>query len=212
MKKRMPWMFWSLIVLLWLAACASGTGDTPPATEEPVGLPNPASVYCEEQGGRLEMRGDENGTYGVCIFDDGSECDEWAYWRGECGPASDAEHVNVALEAGLAQAVKLELLELDPSAESSQPRRLRLTIDDEFQLADVVRSLNTATPRTPQTLCVPRFQLRFSLADGTQQELGYLCDPAQPTLSGEQDFWHNQEAAAPSLFVALMERHLEGEP
>ncbi|MFL7791590.1 MAG: DUF333 domain-containing protein, partial [Anaerolineae bacterium] len=49
------------------------------------GIANPASVYCEEQGYTLESRTDESGTYGVCIFPDGSECDEWAYFRGECG-------------------------------------------------------------------------------------------------------------------------------
>jgi putative hemolysin len=51
-------------------------------------LPNPASVYCDEQGYRVEMRSDDEGNqYGVCIFPDGSECDEWAFFRGECGPA-----------------------------------------------------------------------------------------------------------------------------
>ena len=53
-----------------------------------VGLPNPASVYCEEQGGKLELREDENGgTVGICLFEDGRECEEWAFFRGECSPA-----------------------------------------------------------------------------------------------------------------------------
>jgi putative hemolysin len=48
-------------------------------------LPNPASVYCEQQGGKIEIRTDsDGGQYGVCLFQDGSECDEWAYFRGEC--------------------------------------------------------------------------------------------------------------------------------
>jgi len=48
-------------------------------------LANPASVYCEEQGYQLEIREDENGSqYGVCILPDGSECEEWAFYRGEC--------------------------------------------------------------------------------------------------------------------------------
>jgi hypothetical protein len=51
-------------------------------------MANPASVFCEEQGFQLEMREDANGTYGVCIFPDGSECEEWAYFRGECQPGS----------------------------------------------------------------------------------------------------------------------------
>jgi putative hemolysin len=50
-------------------------------------LPNPASVFCEENGGTLEIREDETGgQFGVCVFDDGSECEEWKYFRGECEP------------------------------------------------------------------------------------------------------------------------------
>lgn len=51
-------------------------------------MPNPASVYCEENGGTLEIRTDEEtgGQVGICIFSDGSECDEWAFYRDECAP------------------------------------------------------------------------------------------------------------------------------
>lgn len=50
-------------------------------------IANPASVYCQEQGGTLEIRtGAEGGQVGYCLFDDGSECEEWAYYRGECQP------------------------------------------------------------------------------------------------------------------------------
>jgi putative hemolysin len=47
-------------------------------------IPNPASVHCIESGGELEIRTDETGgQYGVCIKN-GQECEEWAYYRGEC--------------------------------------------------------------------------------------------------------------------------------
>ena len=50
------------------------------------GLPNPASVYCEKLGYKLEIRTDETGgQYGVCIFPDGQECEEWKFFRGKCG-------------------------------------------------------------------------------------------------------------------------------
>lgn len=55
-------------------------------------MANPASVYCEDNGGTLEIRtGADGGEYGVCIFDDGSECEEWAYFRGECVPGQGSE-------------------------------------------------------------------------------------------------------------------------
>jgi hypothetical protein len=74
-------------ILLLVAAgvlLASCTGDTPGETT--MGMPNPASVYCEEQGGTVEMREAEGGTQGFCVFPDGGECDEWEFYRGECAP------------------------------------------------------------------------------------------------------------------------------
>ncbi|MBM3251017.1 MAG: DUF333 domain-containing protein [Candidatus Nealsonbacteria bacterium] len=51
----------------------------------PVELPNPASFYCEGGEGELEMRTLADGSQrGFCLFDDGSECDEWQFFRGEC--------------------------------------------------------------------------------------------------------------------------------
>jgi putative hemolysin len=49
-----------------------------------IGLPNPASVYCKNQGGKLEIRNFKDGQRGFCIFDDGSECDEWDFYYGRC--------------------------------------------------------------------------------------------------------------------------------
>ena len=54
--------------------------------EPKVGLANPASVYCGEHGGKLEIRDEAGGQAGYCIFPDGSECEEWAFFRGECKP------------------------------------------------------------------------------------------------------------------------------
>jgi putative hemolysin len=81
---------WSrvLIVLvaaiLLISACQPSPEESPP--EEPVGVANPASVYCEQLGYLLEIREDEDGgEFGVCIFPDMTECDEWAFYRAECG-------------------------------------------------------------------------------------------------------------------------------
>jgi putative hemolysin len=49
-------------------------------------IANPASTYCTEKGGKLEIRKGPNGETGYCKFPDGSECEEWAYMRGECAP------------------------------------------------------------------------------------------------------------------------------
>jgi hypothetical protein len=50
---------------------------------------NPASEYCIQHGGRLEIRSDSSGgQWGACVFPGGSECEEWAFYRQECQPSS----------------------------------------------------------------------------------------------------------------------------
>lgn len=60
-----------------LAGCASGDGAAPPS----VGMANPASVYCIEVGGRLEIRDVGAGQVGICHLPDGVEIEEWALYR-----------------------------------------------------------------------------------------------------------------------------------
>jgi hypothetical protein len=45
-------------------------------------IPNPAAEFCVKCGYRYEIRTDPQGNqYGVCVFPDGSECEEWAFYR-----------------------------------------------------------------------------------------------------------------------------------
>ncbi|MGD9578620.1 MAG: DUF333 domain-containing protein, partial [Syntrophorhabdus sp.] len=48
-------------------------------------IANPASVNCVKQGGALVIqKHKDGGEYGVCIFQDNRQCEEWAMFRGEC--------------------------------------------------------------------------------------------------------------------------------
>lgn len=74
----------ALAVVLIISGC---TGDDDDNGE--LGIANPASVYCEEQGGTVDIRTDESGNQiGYCVFEDGTEVEEWAYYRGEAEPAA----------------------------------------------------------------------------------------------------------------------------
>jgi putative hemolysin len=73
----------ALAVVLSISGCGGDDNN-----ENESGLANPASVYCEEQGGTVDIRTDETGgQVGICVFPDGSEVDEWAYYRGDAEPA-----------------------------------------------------------------------------------------------------------------------------
>lgn len=69
---------------LWLAAMTTtvtllvtGCGDESPNPEQA----NPASVFCVEQGGELEIVDEEGGQVGYCLLPDGTRVEEWEYYR-----------------------------------------------------------------------------------------------------------------------------------
>lgn len=79
----------SVIILLW----AAGAGAQPQ-------LANPASVNCTRQGGKLTIeRRPNGGEFGVCVFADNYQCEEWALLRGEC-PKTGLRVTGFATPAG----------------------------------------------------------------------------------------------------------------
>ena len=85
-------IFTFTIILMALTACTAfqvQTLDSAGTDIPQVNMPNPASVYCVQHGNKLEIQMASDGSQsGVCVFSDGSTCDEWAYFRGECGLAA----------------------------------------------------------------------------------------------------------------------------
>jgi putative hemolysin len=48
-------------------------------------MANPASVNCVDKGGKLTIETSADGSQtGICTLQDGTKCEEWAYFRGEC--------------------------------------------------------------------------------------------------------------------------------
>ncbi len=73
------------IIAVVVLACPTIAGSLSPTPTPQPGIANPASVYCTERGYQLEIRTTANGQTGYCVFPDKSECEEWAFFRGECG-------------------------------------------------------------------------------------------------------------------------------
>lgn len=78
------------ILMLFLVGCKGSAGNSTPTPfvegEEDafIGIPNPASFYCQEMGYELELRDSEGGTEGICIMPNGAECEEWEFLAGGC--------------------------------------------------------------------------------------------------------------------------------
>ncbi len=86
---RIGWCMGLLMALL-VAGCASPTPVPMPAVGPGANMANPASTHCIEKGGEVQIRTDANGgQMGFCVFPDGSACEEWAFFRGECAPGEE---------------------------------------------------------------------------------------------------------------------------
>ncbi len=74
------------LVVGFIGACSAPVAQSTPTRPQPTAaIANPASESCVKQGGTLSIRkrGD-GGEYGVCVFEDNEQCEEWAMIRGEC--------------------------------------------------------------------------------------------------------------------------------
>ncbi len=78
-----------LIVAIVLGACSKtdsqSESESDKSEKQSSQLANPASENCVNKGGQLviEKRGD-GGEYGICLFEDNMQCEEWAMLRGNC--------------------------------------------------------------------------------------------------------------------------------
>jgi hypothetical protein len=96
--------FWVVIVALGalaLGACVPLPPATPvePSSTAAAGIANPASENCLKQGGTLTIAEQPGGgQYGICVFQDNRQCEEWALLRGEC-PAGGVKVTGYATDA-----------------------------------------------------------------------------------------------------------------
>jgi len=73
----------------WICSSGEWVKHGNPSAPKPTGscgqnsqIANPASVYCEEQGRKLEIKtAADGGQFGLCKFSDGRECEEWDFFR-----------------------------------------------------------------------------------------------------------------------------------
>ncbi len=150
---------------------------SPVPAESPVSTPvemaNPASVYCQEQGYTLEIRTDASGgQYGVCIFPDGSECDEWAFYRGECAPDSRTSRSIIqrridcnSMEPGIKGIVFIEAIQIDKRFDKEKADLLMLLEAKEAEYTARIEEYAEEIPlKLTQSLLQPETQAAITAA------------------------------------------------
>ena len=73
----------ALALVVTIAGCGNGDDDEPDGSTP--GLANPASEYCVEQGGEVEIVDEADGQVGYCLLPDGRRIEEWEFYRAETG-------------------------------------------------------------------------------------------------------------------------------
>jgi len=94
MKKNFQFYLLLIVILgmgVLASSCRSSLSTPTPFPENTegegdpfIGVPNPASFYCQEMGYKLTMQETDQGTEGICVFPDGAECEEWEFLAGGC--------------------------------------------------------------------------------------------------------------------------------
>ena len=130
---------WLSLMMVGLAGCATQNSET---TSPKVGMANPASQYCTQQGGKLELRNESQGQVGYCHLANGQVVEEWALFRASqsnCS-AEDAKRLIGQSKLSEAQIKALSKAQIVRVVQPGQPvtmdyrvERVTVTIDPKTQ-------------------------------------------------------------------------------
>jgi uncharacterized protein len=88
MRQRRSLRLAAIAALSTALMVGCGSDSKPPTTTTPVGIANPASVFCVSQGGKVEIVNEAGGQVGYCNLPDGTRVEEWAYFKSRTGTTS----------------------------------------------------------------------------------------------------------------------------
>ena len=71
----------TILAVLAVSVSACSSMQTTDSKQAKLGLANPASQYCVDQGGKLEIVKEANGEVGYCHLASGEKVEEWTLFR-----------------------------------------------------------------------------------------------------------------------------------
>lgn len=124
---------------------------------------NPASKNCLDKGGKISFVEESEGTLGICKFSDGSECEEWKFFRGECQPgqqtAADTTHPYTGVISKKGESfVFTSESGVEYTLQAPENRDLKERLLTEASLKQRVVVLASETPALSRVLILKGFQ------------------------------------------------------
>lgn len=95
-----------IVMLILLLGSVAACSDLPQfeKNQQVVSMANPASEYCVQQGGRVEIRNQAQGQVGYCHLSQGKVIEEWEFFRQQARSCSDQEAQKLVGHQRLAEA------------------------------------------------------------------------------------------------------------
>ena len=136
------------LILTTFTACSAVPES--PKNSAKIGMPNPASQYCIEQGGKLEIRNESNGQVGYCHLANGQVIEEWELFR-----ANQAKCLAEEAQKLVGQPEGLSDEQIKQSTKSQIIRRVApgqpVTMD--YRENRITVTIDTATQKITQASC-----------------------------------------------------------
>jgi putative hemolysin len=77
-------VIFSIIIITFIIFGCTKKPDISLANKNQTAMANPASTKCINDGGVDKILFGPDGEYAICLFPDGTVCDEWKYYKNEC--------------------------------------------------------------------------------------------------------------------------------
>ena len=122
-------------------------------------MTNPASAYCIKIGGKIDIITKDDGSqYGMCVLPDGTQCEEWAYYRSECGntvPFETSPNMSISpveVSIGIASNYTSTVTVDTPAVLTPYNESVTVTVDTPTVLTPYNESVQTNTGDKPTIL------------------------------------------------------------
>ena len=192
-------------------------GDSNSNGANQIGMSNPASVYCGKMGGKTDIITKEDGSqYGMCVFADGTKCEEWAYYKGECvTKAAESTVTTTTNNVGQNEKAVSILYNNQAQTQTSNAAAVRCAVDDSInQEINSLLALLTQAEQKDDSSAIAQIKLKISaLQDESNSKLTQCQSKAQTTLqiTSEPQPINAAIASAASTGVCYVPEDLQNE-